>query len=90
MMAAVKCARCSQPVDVWGYGKSLLFWFLLSGVTLFVGALTTVVGIGFVILPIGAVMLFGAPVWALATKGMRRCAGCKQMWPPKKDGERAA
>lgn len=89
MSDTVKCASCEKPVDVWGYGKSLLFWFMLSGCLIFVGALTMPLGIGFVILPVGVLALLGMPVGAAVTKGMRRCGGCKSMWPAKKDGAKA-
>lgn len=85
----VRCARCQQPVDVWSYGKGVVFWFLAGGVVIFLGALTLPIGVGFVLLPMGLLMVFGSPVCALVTRGMRRCRPCKQSWRPGQDGKRA-
>lgn len=89
MAETVRCARCEQPVDVWGYGKGVVMWFLIGGVVTFVGAVTLPIGIGVVILPVGVVTVFGSPLWAVVTRGMRRCGPCKQTWAPKKDGAKA-
>lgn len=88
-MDEVQCRRCETPVDVWGLGKSFLFWFLGGGIVTAVGAITLVIGIGFVILPVGVLMTVGAPLGMFLTKGMRHCEGCKLKWPPRQDKKKA-